>query len=153
MKRYFLIVFLSFLFSCEDIITPDLPVNEPIVVVDAWINNLEKDQVIKLSETQNYLDSNAPVPVVGASIFVYDENLNHFPFIEVNDGEYIWSPDSIFKNLGNVGTKFYLSIKFQLLYKSHLLKIYLMQKKLFLYIKKIKHHLWFMRILDGKALY
>ena len=35
MKRYFLIVFLSFLFSCEDIITPDLPVNEPIVVVDA----------------------------------------------------------------------------------------------------------------------
>ena len=65
MKRYFLIVFLSFLFSCEDIITPDLPVNEPIVVVDAWINNLEKDQVIKLSETQNYLDSSAPVPVVG----------------------------------------------------------------------------------------
>ena len=55
MKRYFLITFLSFLFSCEDIITPDLPVNEPIVVVDAWINNLEKDQVIKLSETQNPL--------------------------------------------------------------------------------------------------
>ena len=49
MRRYFLIVFLSFLFSCEDIITPDLPVNEPIVVVDAWINNLEKDQVIKLN--------------------------------------------------------------------------------------------------------
>ena len=113
MKRYFLIVFLSFLFSCEDIITPDLPVNEPIVVVDAWINNLEKDQVIKLSETQNYLDSDTPVPVVGASIFIYDENLNHFPFIEVNDGEYIWSPDSIFKNLGDVGTKFYLSITLQ----------------------------------------
>ena len=35
----------------------------------------------------------------------------------------------------NIG-KFYLSIKFQLLYKSHLLKIYQMQKKLFLYIKK-----------------
>ena len=113
MKRYFLITFLSFLFSCEDIITPDLPVNEPIVVVDAWINNLEKDQVIKLSETQNYLDSDTPVPVVGASIFIYDENLNHFPFIEVNDGEYIWSPDSIFKNLGDVGTKFYLSITLQ----------------------------------------
>ena len=47
------------------IITPDLP-EEPIVVVDAWINNLEKDQVIKLSETQNYLDSDTPVPVVGA---------------------------------------------------------------------------------------
>ena len=53
MKRYFLITFLSFLFSCEDIITPDLPVNEPIVVVDGWINILEIDEVIKLSETQN----------------------------------------------------------------------------------------------------
>ena len=65
MKRYFLIVFLSFLFSCEDIITPDLPVNEPIVVVDAWINNLEKDQVIKLSETQNYLDSDLLFQLLG----------------------------------------------------------------------------------------
>ncbi len=33
MNRYFLIVFFSFLFSCEDIITPDLPINEPIVLL------------------------------------------------------------------------------------------------------------------------
>ena len=113
MKRYFKIVLLLFLFSCEDIITPDLPINEPIIVVDAWINNLEKDQVIKLSETQNYLDSGAPVPVTGASVFVYDENLNNYNFIESADGEYIWSPDSLNKTIGEVGTKFYLSITLQ----------------------------------------
>ena len=110
MKKYSIIVLFLFLFSCEDIITPDLPTNEPIVVVDAWINNLEKDQVIKLSESQNYLDSSSPVPVVGASVFIYDEFQNQFNFTEVNNGEYVWSPDSIIKNLGDVGTKFYLSI-------------------------------------------
>ena len=112
MKRYYYILFV-FLFSCEDIINPDLPTNEPILVVDAWINNLEEIQVIKLSKTQNYLDSNSPVPVVGATIFIYDENLTHFNFTEVNDGEYIWTPDSVFKNIGVEGTKFYLSVSYE----------------------------------------
>ena len=112
MKRYYYILFV-FLFSCEDIINPDLPTNEPILVVDAWINNLEESQVIKLSKTQNYLDSNSPVPVVGATVFIYDENLTHFNFTEVNDGEYIWTPDSVFKNIGVIGTKFYLSVSYE----------------------------------------
>ena len=112
MKRYYYILFV-FLFSCEDIINPDLPTNEPILVVDAWINNLEESQVIKLSKTQNYLDSNSPVPVVGATVFVYDENLTHFNFTEANDGEYIWTPDSVFKNIGVEGTKFYLSVSYE----------------------------------------
>ena len=112
MKRH-CIVLLLFLFSCEDIITPDLPKNEPILVVDAWINNLEKDQVIKLSKSQNYLDSSSPVPVVGAEVIVYDENMNYFIFNETENGEYIWSPDSIFNNIGIVGTKFYLDITYE----------------------------------------
>ena len=112
MNRYYYILFV-FLFSCEDIINPDLPTNEPILVVDAWINNLEESQVIKLSKTQNYLDSNSPVPVVGATVFIYDENLTHFNFTEVNDGEYIWTPDSVFKNIGVEGTKFYLSVSYE----------------------------------------
>ncbi len=112
MKRH-CIFLLLFLFSCEDIITPDLPTNEPILVVDAWINNLEKDQVIKLSKSQNYLDSSSPVPVVGAEVIVYDENMNYFIFNETENGEYIWSPDSIFNNIGIVGTKFYLDITYE----------------------------------------
>ncbi|MBV19537.1 MAG: hypothetical protein CL870_00365 [Cytophagia bacterium] len=112
MKRYFYILFV-FLFSCEDIITPNLPTNDPIIVVDAWINNLEKNQVIKLSKTQNYLDNSSPVPLEGASVLVYDEYSNHFIFTESKDGEYIWSPDSTFKNIGEEGTKFYLSIILQ----------------------------------------
>ena len=47
---------------------------------------------------------------MGASVFIYDEFQNQFNFTEVNNGEYVWSPDSIIKNLGDVGTKFYLSI-------------------------------------------
>ena len=116
MKKYYIIILSVLILSCEDIITPDLPSNEPILVVDAWINNLEKDQVIKLSESQNYLDSSTPIPVVGASVFVYDENQNQFTFTEVDDGEYIWTPDSVTKNIGEVGTNFYLILLVTLLF-------------------------------------
>ena len=37
------------LISCEDIITPELPTNDPILVVDAWLNNLNEEQKIILS--------------------------------------------------------------------------------------------------------
>ena len=75
-----IILFLTFIgiVSCEDLITPDLPTNEPILVVDAWINNLEKSQVIRLSKTQDYLDSSSPLPAVGANVEIIDEFGNVF---------------------------------------------------------------------------
>ena len=51
MKRILLFFIFSLLISCEDIIYPDLVTNDPILVVDAWLNNLEEEQIIKLSKT------------------------------------------------------------------------------------------------------
>ena len=109
-----IILFLTFIgiVSCEDLITPDLPTNEPILVVDAWINNLEKSQVIRLSKTQDYLDSSSPLPAVGANVEIIDEFGNVFFFIENRAGEYVWSPDENVKNIGEIGTAFYLNIQF-----------------------------------------
>ena len=42
-KKIILFITLVGIISCEDLITPDLPTNDPILVVDAWINNLEKN--------------------------------------------------------------------------------------------------------------
>ena len=111
-KRIILFLTLFGIISCEDLITPDLPTNEPILVVDAWINNLEKSQVIKLSKTQDYLDSSSPVPAVGANVEVIDEFGNVFSFIENKAGEYVWFPDEIVKTIGEIGTAFYLNIQF-----------------------------------------
>jgi len=72
--RKLLPIFLIFiLISCEDVITPDLPTNEPILVVDAWLTNLNEPQKIVLSKTQDYLDSTISLGVSGASVFVNDD--------------------------------------------------------------------------------
>ena len=112
MKRYSVILFL-FLFSCEDIITPTLPTNEPILVVDAWINDKETTQQITLSKTQDYLDDSSPSPATGADVVVYDDKGNSFDFIESTPGNYTWMPDLEFKKIGDVGTRFYLDISYE----------------------------------------
>jgi len=112
-RKIILSVSIVLLISCEDIITPDLPINDPILVVDAWINNLEKEQIIKLSKTQNYLSSSSPEPAEGASVKVSDDLGNVFIFSERDDGEYVWAPDSLQKNIGVVGTSYYMEINYQ----------------------------------------
>ena len=112
--RKLLPIFLIFiLISCEDVITPDLPTNEPILVVDAWLTNLTKPQKIVLSKTQDYLDSTISLGVSGASVFVNDDLGNNFEFIEGNRGEYVWTPVDSVSSIGEVGTSFVLNIGYE----------------------------------------
>ena len=110
MKKSAYILISLFLLSCEDIITPDLPKNDPILVVDAWVNDLNSPQKILLSSTQDYLDTLSSPPASGAFIQITDDIGNVFNFNESEPGEYIWEPDSIFQNLGSVGNSFSLTI-------------------------------------------
>ena len=110
MRKILYLLFLSSFLSCEDIITPNLPTNDPILVVDAWVNNLNQPQKIFLSTTQDYLDSTSSPSVTGAVVKVSDDLGNVYEFVESDDGEYVWQPDSIHKNLGEVGTSYLLSI-------------------------------------------
>ena len=45
MKRFLTYTLVLFLVSCEDIIYPDLVTNDPILVVDAWVNNKNETQI------------------------------------------------------------------------------------------------------------
>ena len=110
MRKILYLLFLSSFLSCEDIITPNLPTNDPILVVDAWVNNLNQPQKIFLSTTQDYLDSTSSPSVTGAVIKVGDDLGNVYEFVESDAGEYVWQPDSKHKNLGVVGTSYMLSI-------------------------------------------
>jgi len=112
MRKILYLFFISTFLSCEDIITPNLPTNDPILVVDAWINNLDKPQKIFLSTTQDYLDSTSSPTVSGASVSVTDDLGNEFDFLEADPGEYVWQPDSLHKNLGDVGTTYLLSVEY-----------------------------------------
>ena len=112
MRNILYLFFISTFLSCEDIITPNLPTNDPILVVDAWVNNLNQPQKIFLSTTQDYLDSTSSPSVTGADVKVSDDLGNVYEFVESDDGEYVWQPDSIHKNLGEVGTSYLLSIAY-----------------------------------------
>ena len=100
------------LISCEDIITPELPTNDPILVVDAWLNNLNEQQKIILSSTQDYLDSTSSPSVSGAIVQVSDDQGNVFDFVESVPGEYVWQPTILKNNLGDVGSSYTLNIQY-----------------------------------------
>ena len=103
---------LLILISCEDIITPELPTNDPILVVDAWLNNLNEQQKIILSSTQDYLDSTSSPSVSGAIVQVSDDQGNVFDFVESVPGEYVWLPTILKNNLGDVGSSYTLNIQY-----------------------------------------
>ena len=111
MRNTLLPFLLLILISCEDIITPELPTNDPILVVDAWLNNLNEEQKIILSSTQDYLDSTSSPSVSGAIVQVSDNLGNVFDFVESVPGEYVWQPTNLKNNLGDVGSSYTLNIQ------------------------------------------
>ena len=112
MRNTLLPFLLLILISCEDIITPELPTNDPILVVDAWLNNLNEQQKIILSSTQDYLDSTSSPSVSGAIVQVSDDQGNVFDFVESVPGEYVWQPTNLKNNLGDVGSSYTLNIQY-----------------------------------------
>lgn len=80
--------------SCEDVINPNLRDADPVLVIDAWINDKVEDQVIRLTLSQPYLSDEVPPGVSGATVTVrYDGGT--LDFIEDSDeaGAYRWTTD------------------------------------------------------------
>lgn len=97
-------------FSCEDIIDPTLEPAAPVVVVDAWINNLPGTQTINLTWTQPYFESVLPPALTGAVVTVTDDQGKLFTFVEsaTKPGSYEWTPSG--SDTLRVGGKYVLSI-------------------------------------------
>lgn len=84
----FTIVFFA---SCEDAIELDSGFVEGQLVVDAWLTNESKPQIITLTESQDYFDNRLPTTITGAVVTVSSEG-QVFSFQEAADGQYIWTP-------------------------------------------------------------
>ena len=87
----YIITIVIFASSCEDVINPDLIEADPILVVDAWVNNKDEAQNIFLSRTQPYFENAFPEKVANATVYIEDSEGNRFDFIE-NDSAYTWEP-------------------------------------------------------------
>jgi Domain of unknown function (DUF4249) len=99
--------------SCETIINPTLENAEPILVVDAWLNNNVQEQVIKISQTQPYFDNTGQVGVSSAVITVKNETDGRtFVFNEEGTtGNYKWIPSSPTDSIGKYQDQFTLSVQ------------------------------------------
>ncbi len=116
-----LFIFLCVVFlapGCEDVIDVNLSPGTEVLVVDAWLNDLERVQVIRLSLSQPYFDNTVPAPVTDAKVVVTRNDSTDFEFEHNIFGRYIWRPDTAL--IGQAGDKLSLKIKYDnTLYTAH----------------------------------
>ena len=95
--------------SCEDVIDINTDPAPQLLVVDAWINNLDQPQIINLSLSQPYFNSDAPQGATGAEVSVENSSGKIMIFEEQNNGNYVWTPTAG-ETIGEVGDRYTLSI-------------------------------------------
>lgn len=92
--------------SCEDVVDIELAEFPENLVVDAWINDLPVDQVIVLSQTNNYFESVQTPRVSDAEVIVTRNNNSELVFESQGEGRYVYSGD-----IGEPGDTYELSIE------------------------------------------
>lgn len=90
--------------SCQDVVDLDLPEGEEFLVVEGWITNEDRPHDVTLTTTAAYFDDADPAPVVGANVFLRDDQGMETLLEETNPGIYTY-PDS-----GIVGRSYQLEI-------------------------------------------
>lgn len=99
-------------FSCEKTINPELQSATPVLVVEAWIDNIPNRQVVQLTMTQPYFDESVPTGVSGATVQITDDLNNLYAFVDdgTNTGTYEWLPSNG-QGFGAVGRTYKLSVQ------------------------------------------
>ena len=86
-----LIILLSFT-SCEDVIQVKLDKGNPIVTVDAFINDMRTAQKVRLTFTDDYFSKTKNSPVIGATVSLKDKtNGLIFNFTDNTNGDYVFN--------------------------------------------------------------
>lgn len=102
-------IFLATL-SCEDPIDVNIADAEAVLVVDGWIDNMERTQTISLTNSQSYFDNTFAPGVTDASVVVNNKNGENYIFEHQENGRYTWTPDAG-QSIGVTGDQFELSIE------------------------------------------
>jgi hypothetical protein len=100
------------LFSCEDEIFPALPDAEAVTVIDAWINNLPEQQVIRVKRTLPYFQAQELPGIRNADVSITDSRGKVYQFIEseIEEGNYYWQPDQQDTAFGEIGLTYTLDV-------------------------------------------
>lgn len=114
--RYLCLLAIPLLWACDDEINLTTSSADPILNIDAWINNKPETQHIYLTLTQDYFENNSLPPVVsGASVTVTDNEGHIYEFTEDSksvNGAYSWHPAKG-ETLGVVGKSYTLKVVYK----------------------------------------
>ncbi len=109
-----IMVFTAFT-ACEDPIDVDVKAGEPKLVIDAFVNNLDVPQRIRLTRSIPYFTKPGTEPSVsGATVVLIDTtdftNPKLFLFADSGNGNYIWKPNSSSGDTFTVGRTYALVV-------------------------------------------
>lgn len=78
--------------SCQDVVQIKLDEGSKLYVIDAFVNNLRTDQVVKITNNSSYFSTTAPSGVSGATVILMDLTDNqHYVFNYTGNGNYVYS--------------------------------------------------------------
>jgi hypothetical protein len=101
------------LVACEDVVEVDFDNGSGTYLnIDAMLNNLPRQQCVRLVETSGFVNATAPQPVTGATVVLSDANGTEYAFTDADaDGCYTWAPSAGQSTFGQeVGTVYTLSV-------------------------------------------
>lgn len=102
----------SIFWSCEDTIYPELEQAEPQIVIDAWINDNQVPQYIRITETLPYFDSVSNSGIENATVYIIDNEENtRYDFIEKSTGIYEWIPSPEYPQIGTIQNSYNLYVE------------------------------------------
>lgn len=106
-----IIVSLLLFAACEDVIDVELLEGETALVVDAWVDNLAREQVISLTLSQPFFDNSLPTGIEDAVVTIQRSDDSQIVFTHRGDGQYIY--DGTTTTIGEIGEVLDLSIVYQ----------------------------------------
>lgn len=115
MNRILLLIALfsvTMFWACETQINPDIQEVPAVKFVDAWINNKNEPQLIRIKETLPYLESKEFPGISGAEVRIVDNENREYVFLESESiqGDYVWVPPNDSSTFGKIGNEYVLTI-------------------------------------------
>lgn len=109
-NQFFLLLMVSMIcVNCEDVIDVEVDEAPSLVVVDAWLNNKEEAQTIKLTLSQPYFENEFADGIEGALVGI-ERSGELLVFEDQGKGIYTWEP-APGERIGQVGDTFNLGIE------------------------------------------
>lgn len=110
LKLFFVLLAVLSLTSCEDVIQVKLDEGVPIITIDAFINDMQLQQKVRLTYTDSYFSQKPNEPIVGATVSIKDLTTGvDFIFNDNNNGDYLFMQTDTFR----VGHNYELTVAHQ----------------------------------------